>query len=318
MTRSTRTLLTRHPANPILHPRQFPGVDAMFNPTALRHEGKIVLFVSCTTYKGVGPGHGFRQTHIARSDDGIRFELSPTVLVDHEKFPEPFRSLGGVIDCRVTKIDDWFYFLTPQGAMHMGFAGCCTVMYRTKNFVDVELVDIVALPFNRGSSLFPEKINGMYYKLDRPGEGNDKGTIWISSSPDLIHWGRFRPLLTAGYAIWNTTKIGPTVPIKTKSGWLVLVHGVDTPCDGPHYSIGAILLDLNDPGNIIGLMNSPLLQPDEPYETNGRVDNVCFPCGALADEAKDELHLYYGAADTCVCLATGKLSDIVRACLENL
>lgn len=311
-----QNLLTRHPANPILHPRSFSGIDALFNPSVVRLGDEYIMMVSCTTYNGVGSSHGFRETRIARSNDGISWTLGEKPLIDHDAYPEPIRSLGGVIDCRLTKIDDWYYFLTPQGAMHMGFAGCCTVMYRTKDFTSAELVDIVALPFNRGSSLFPEKIAGTYWRLDRPGEGGQTGSIWASSSPDLVHWGHYRPVLAPGYAIWNTAKIGPTPPIKTGAGWLVLIHGVDEPCDGPHYSIGAILLDLNDPTRVIGKMMSPLLQPDMPYEANGRVDNVCFPCGALAEG--NALKLYYGGADTCICMAEGNISEIVNACVEGI
>ena len=125
-------------------------------------------------------------------------------------------------------------------------------------------------------------------------------------------------LLNPGYVRWGTQKIGPTPPIRTASGWLVIVHGVFRPCDGPHYSIGAILLDLEDPCRVIGKTTSFLLTPEEPYETNGLVDNVVFPCGAIADERGDELHLYYGAADTCICLATGSLSAVIEACKQQI
>jgi beta-1,4-mannooligosaccharide/beta-1,4-mannosyl-N-acetylglucosamine phosphorylase len=191
-------------------------------------------------------------------------------------------------------------------------------MYRTTDFKSIELVDVVALPFNRGSSLFPERLNGYFWRLDRPGEGAADGMIWVSRSPDLVHWGGFRPLLRNSYAIWNTGKVGPTPPIRVPEGWLVIMHGVDDEaCDGPHYSISAFMLAADDPTRVIGKMGSPLLIPTEPYETNGHVDNVVFPCGALADLALDELRIYYGAADTRVCLACGSLSEVVAACLEE-
>ena len=117
--------------------------------------------------------------------------------------------------------------------------------------------------------------------------------------------------------MWNTSKIGPTPPLRVPEGWLVIVHGVETPCDGPHYYIGAILLDADNPRKVIGKTRSWLLAPEMPYETNGQVDNVVFPCGALADIARDEPRLYYGAANARVCLATGSLSQVVRACIEE-
>ena len=274
-----------------------------------------MLLVSCTTYQN--PEHGFREMRVAMSHDGVHFTMADKPLIGHDECPSPIRDLGGVIDCRLTKIGEDYYFIAPQGAGHMGFSGCCSVMYKTRDFRSAELIDIVSLPFNRGSSLFPQKINGYYWRLDRPGENGDAGSIWIGCSPDLVHWGQFRPLLKPGYSIWNTSKIGPTPPVRVREGWLVIVHGVDSPCDGPHYYIGAMLLDAAEPRKVIGKTQSYLLAPEMPYETNGQVDNVVFPCGCLVDEAKDEIRIYYGAADTCIGLASGSLQQVVRACLEG-
>jgi beta-1,4-mannooligosaccharide/beta-1,4-mannosyl-N-acetylglucosamine phosphorylase len=312
-----RRILVRHPAYPILDPEQFSGIHALFNPAPIRlpHD-RLGLLVSCVVYGN--PERSFRETRLAVSDDGIHFDLAERSLFGSKGGQSPVDGFGGAIDCRVTQIGEEYYILTPQGTRETGFAGCCTVMYRTRDFEAVDFVDVVALPFNRGSSLFPERIEGYYWRLDRPGEGDMRGNIWLARSPDLIHWGGFRPLLGASYAIWNTGKIGPTPPIRVPQGWLVLIHGVDDePCDGPHYSIGALMLDKQDITCVLGRTQSPLLIPKEPYETNGNVDNVVFPCGALANLATDELSLYYGAADTRVCLATGSLSQVVQACLEG-
>lgn len=85
----------------------------------------------------------------------------------------------------------------------------------------MNIIDVVTQPHNRGASLFPEKINGMYVKLDRPSGGTGAlGTIWISFSPDLIHWRSFRPVLKPGYDVWNNLKVGPPHPFEpTKAGW---------------------------------------------------------------------------------------------------
>lgn len=310
-------ILQRHPANPLLDPDDFPGINTLFNPSPFLLEGKICLLVSVTKFNG-GPEGRFRETRLATSEDGIHFTLADQALIDQESLPPPVNRLGGIIDNRVTKIGEEFYFISPQGTWEIGFSGCCAVMYKTRDFKDIECVDIVTLPGNRGSSLFPEKIGGFYWRLDRPGEGEMKGTVWISRSPDLIHWGHFRPLLAGGYAMWNTAKIGPTPPIRVAEGWLVILHGVDQPCDGTHYYISAMLLDAENPGKILGKMHSYLLAPRERYETTGQVDNVVFPCGALAFPERDELWLYYGAADTRVCLAVGTLSHVVEACLKQL
>jgi predicted GH43/DUF377 family glycosyl hydrolase len=312
-----RRILTRHAANPILDPESYPGIHALFNPAPIQMpNGQTALLVSCILYGK--REHSYRETRLATSKDGVRFELADESLFPDLGPQSPVHRFGGIIDCRVTKIGDDYFILSPQGTHEAGYAGCCTVMYRTRDFKEVEFVDVVALPFNRGSSLFPEQIDGKYWRLDRPGEGSMEGNIWLSRSPDLVHWGAHRPLLSSSYAIWNTAKIGPTPPIRVNQGWLVIMHGVDDePCDGPHYAISAFLLDADDPTCVMGSMRSPLLIPREPYETNGHVDNVVFPCGVIVDVSKDELKLYYGAADTRVCLATGSLSEVVKACLEE-
>jgi beta-1,4-mannooligosaccharide/beta-1,4-mannosyl-N-acetylglucosamine phosphorylase len=257
------------------------------------------------------------ETRVARSKDGIYFTLEeePFIKLDTDRFPYNIINQH-VIDNRVTLIDDTYYILTPLGTCE--FDGPATLLGKTKDFKTYEPVEVITLPQNRGASLFSEKINGKYYKLDRPGGGAGScGPIWLSSSFDLIHWGEFRPVLRP-YNSWNWSKIGPTPPIKTEQGWLVIIHGVVAPCDGTHYSIGAMLLDLENPWKVIGKTYSTLLTPEMDYETRGRVDNVVFPCGAIADHARDELKLYYGGADTRVCLATGSLSEVVNACAENI
>ena len=125
-------------------------------------------------------------------------------------------------------------------------------------------------------------------------------------------------MLAAGYTTWAWHKIGPTPPIRTDRGWLEILHGVTSSCAGARYLIGAALLDLADPAKVVGKTRSYLLAPLAPYEQNGRVPNVVFPCGAIADHEQDRLRVYYGAADTSVCLATGSIREIVDACLREL
>ena len=311
-----RSILQRHPANPILKPEDYPGIYSMFNPSPVMVGKRTAMLVSLTHFTG-----RTSQTHVSWSDDGVHFtvEDKPFISIDIlEKHGYPYDIVcWNVIDNRITKIGDTYYILTPVSTMK--FDSSVTLLGKTRDFKTYELIEIIALPRNRGVSLFSEKIGGKYYRLDRPGAGTGCfGSIWLSSSPDLIHWGCHRPVLPPGYAKWNTTKIGPTPPIKTPQGWLTIVHGVRTPCDGCRYYISAVMLDLEQPWKVVGKMSSYLLYADAIYEANGHVDNVVFPCGAIADEAKDELRLYYGAADSRICLATGKLSDIIEACVKEL
>ena len=215
------------------------------------------------------------------------------------------------------------YIVRPAQVANVGPAA---VLEKTKDFKTCEFIECIALPSNRVPCIFPEKIGDYYVRLDRPynlHEREDpkyipdtdqiKAGIWISYSPDLIFWGMHRPLVypdsIPNYANW---KMGPTPPIKTKDGWLEIIHGVIKENGEFCYSIGAMLLDLYDPKKIIGVLENCILTPTEPYETQGRVKNVVFPCGAIADEENDKLRIYYGACDECIGLAEGSLSELLN------
>ena len=107
---------------------------------------------------------------------------------------------------------------------------------------------------------------------------------------------------------------GTVGPIKTSKGWLEIIHGTWNTCADTRYSVGAVLLDLNDPSKVIGCTKSWILTPQADYELTGHVSNVVFPCGCLVNEEKDEVRLYYGAADEKICLATGSLNELIEAC----
>ena len=311
-------IFKRHEGGPLLHVKDFPGKAQIYNPAPVQYGEETILLVSVVEHAATkGFGRDVGQTRVARSSDGINFELSEENFIGTQALGEPWERYHHFIDNRVTKIGDWFYIITP--VMVQGFDSPIGMLGRTKDFKTYERIETVTQPKNRGASLFPEKINGKYYKLDRPGGGDGgNGDIWISSSPDLVNWGEFKPVLAAGYRFWNVQKIGPTPPIKTKDGWLDIIHGVFTPAGGTYYYIGAILLDLKEPWKVIGKTNSYLMMPEEPWEQHGNCDNTIFPCGAIADYDKDQIRLYYGACDYAICLATGSLSETVDACLKGL
>lgn len=298
--------LFRHPENPIITPATVPGAHATFNCAQTMYNGKTILLVAIQPKTDSTP-----RIHVAESEDGVHF------TVRKEPFIEKSKKFGFIdtwcIDPRLTYIpeDDMYYITRPLDSPW----GTACVLGRTKDFETYEEMDIIALPHNRVPCIFGGKVNGKYVRLDRPNPSNPSvdggGRLWISFSNDLIHWGEHRPLL-GPYTLWNWTKIGPTPPVKTKDGWFSIIHGVTQSCTGSRYSMGALLLDLDDPSKIIGRTMSPILTPDAPYEYMGTVPNVVFPCGFIADENKDELRVYYGAADTYVGLASGKLSEIIR------
>ncbi|MCH2075068.1 MAG: glycoside hydrolase family 130 protein [Puniceicoccaceae bacterium] len=311
-------IFKRHKGGPLLHVKDFPGKAQIYNPAPVQCGDETILLVSVVEHAATkGFGRDVGQTRVARSRDGINFELSEENFIDTQALGEPWHRYHHFIDNRVTKIGDWYYIVTP--VMVQGFDSPIGMLGRTMDFKSYERIETITQPKNRGASLFPEKINGKYYKLDRPGGGDGgDGDIWISSSLDLVHWGEFKPVLAAGYRFWNVQKIGPTPPIKTEHGWLDIIHGVFTPAGGTYYYVGAILLDLDKPWKVIGKTNSYLMMPEEPWEQHGNCDNTIFPCGAIADYEKDQIRLYYGACDYAICLATGSLSETIEACQKGL
>ena len=241
-------LLKRYEGNPILKPTDFPGADGVRNCGQTTLGDETILLVSIDHRSNVYRGVRGRTTHVARSKDGIRFTINPEPFLQTPRAEEnPLRHTldGHPIDTRVTRIGETYYIIHPGGS---GW-GCCAFLGKTTDFSKYEFIEVIALPDNRVPCLFPAMIKGKYYRIDRPyrvGITNDThrmGNLWIASSPDLIHWGCFRPLLQAGFVSWGSVKVGPTPPIKTGAGWLTILHGVTHSCAGARYHLGAMLLD---------------------------------------------------------------------------
>jgi len=156
---------------------------------------------------------------------------------------------------------------------------------------------------NKGMALFPRKIGGLYAMLSR----QDNENIYLMFS-DNVHFWNERSLLLKPTFPWELVQIGNCgSPIETDAGWLVLSHGV-----GPmrEYSIGAFLLDRNDPSNVIGRLREPLLKPNY-NEREGYVPNVVYTCGALVHNR--ELIIPYGLADHATGFATVPLAEVLAA-----
>ena len=166
---------------------------------------------------------------------------------------------------------------------------------------------------NRNAVLFPEKIDGMYVLLHRP-DVNGGGSMWISRSPDLKYWGDTEVVTPKRSGLWDSIKIGAgTPPIKTNAGWLVIIHAVCGNCAGNYYTMGTVLLDLKNPGKMIGRSTGCVMRPEADYEQTGFVPNVIFPTGAIL-ENNGEVKIYYGAADNYECMATANIKDLIKSC----
>lgn len=299
-------ILIKHPANPIITPSMMPAdVLYVFNPGAIKHGDEYVLIMNATTLDDV---HRF---WLARSGDGVHFTVNPSPL-DWPP-PDPIHPETRTYDPRITKIDDEYIILYAsdllQNDVRVGIV-------RTHDFSSFQRVAIASDLGNRNGALFPERIDGLYVRLDRPfGNELNPCSMWMSYSPDLVYWGRSRPLTYKGKPFHDAHKLGAgAVPIRTQAGWLEIYHTVSTTCNGFIYRLKAMMLDLEDPSRIIGYTRDFILWPEHDYEMRGRVMNVVFTCNALL-ELDGTVRIYYGAADTNIGLAEGRLDDIVAACL---
>jgi beta-1,4-mannooligosaccharide/beta-1,4-mannosyl-N-acetylglucosamine phosphorylase len=211
-------------------------------------------------------------------------------------------------DPRVVWLEDRYHVTWCNG-----YHGPTIGIGYTFDFEKFHFMENALLPFNRNGVLFPRKINGAYVMLNRPSDNGHTpfGDIYLSQSPDLIHWGRHRFVMGTRDG-WQSTKIGAgPVPIETSEGWLLFYHGVLTSCNGFVYSFGAALLDLDKPWKVIHRGGPYLLSPQTYYECVGDVPNVAFPCATLFDSQTGRIAIYYGGADTVTALAFAKLDEIL-------
>jgi predicted GH43/DUF377 family glycosyl hydrolase len=272
------------------------------------HDDKRLVIEDVRKYNWKGRDYLSSLSHfrLAESENGIHFKIAdkPWLLPDGEN--ENF----GVEDARVTKIED-SYFVNFTAASDDGYV---TSLVKTHDFLSYERKGIIFPPLNKDVALFSEKIQGKYWALHRPEViPFGKPSIWVATSPNLIHWGAHHVLLRPDIGRWNNDKIGGgPPPIKTPEGWLVIFHGVaiNDQKQGEFYSLSAMLLDLDDPRKIIA-HKTPILFPQEDYETKAFVKNVVFSNGAVYLEEKDELLVYYGAGDESIGLAKTKLKDFL-------
>ena len=301
---------TRYPGNPIITFDSMPyRCHAVFNPGAVLAGDETILLLRVEDLEGAS------HITIARSRDGVTgWTIDPKPLLspnhDHGGSYEEY----GCEDPRVTYLDDigkWIIAYTAYSPMGAGVA-----LALTSDFVTVERLGLTLAPNNKDAAVFPGKIGGKYWMLHRPAAGEIEH-IWVTDSPDLRHWGHPTMLLNErGGPWWDSLKVGAsTIPIRTDQGWLILYHGVKNFPVGPAYRLGAPLEHLQNPRRLIARLPYWILAPREYYETTGQVPNVVFPCGHTL--VGDELRLYYGAADTCVCLASGSLQEILCSLMEH-
>jgi predicted GH43/DUF377 family glycosyl hydrolase len=303
------TLITRYKHNPILTKNDVPYEVATVHNAGVTKFGNeyIMLFRSHKL-------NGRSILGLARSRDGYHFK------VEEKPFMEPGTSgifaeyeAFGVEDPRITCIDGEYWITYSAYSRH----GVRIGLAKTTDWKTVERFSLITEADYRNVVIFPEKINGLYARLDRPHSEISPWSIWISYSPDLRYWGDSQLIMKPEPYHWDEMKIGPGAPpIKTDKGWLSIYHGVFPTMDGNVYRLGVALHDLDDPAKIIGVGDNWILQPEEPYEITGYVHNVVFTCGAVPED-DGTVKIYWGGADTVMCVGTARIDDLVDLCLTN-
>ncbi|MCH7774749.1 MAG: glycoside hydrolase family 130 protein [Bacteroidetes bacterium] len=302
-------LVTRYDKNPILTKDDVPyPVATVHNAGVVKHNGSYIMLFRSHQYNG--------RSIIGRadSDDGFSFTvhskpfLTPStegIFAEYEEF--------GIEDMRICPVEDYYLLTYSAYSRH----GVRIALARTTDFEKVERIALITEADLRNVVIFPVKFDDRYVRLDRPHSEISPWSIWISYSPDLIHWGDSRVIMKPVQYHWDEMKIGPGAPpVKTEKGWLHIFHGVFETMSGAVYRLGVALHDLNDPAKIIGVSDQWILQPEDTWEITGYVPNVVFTCGVVPED-DGTIKIYWGGADTVMCTGTAKINDLVQLCLTN-
>jgi predicted GH43/DUF377 family glycosyl hydrolase len=294
--------------NPLFGLRDVPfAASDVYNAACIRQDDEYHLLVTIEHLEG---DCGIYR---ARSEDGRSFTMDEEPLLSgRDEDAHPVYESHGVRDARVTRLEDECYICYLAQSQH----GVRLAMARTNGTEKPERLGLVSQPDTKGGSLFPRKIKGKYARLERPREG---GNIWISYSEDLLHWGGWECVMTPRHGYWDYHRIGTGCPpIYTPDGWLIIYYGVRQKPNSDLFRLGAAFLDLDEPTHVLGRSNVPILAPSESYERLGDVQNIVFTCGAMINEEKNDLlEIYYGAADSCICLGTVPLHVLNRVCFGS-
>jgi beta-1,4-mannooligosaccharide/beta-1,4-mannosyl-N-acetylglucosamine phosphorylase len=296
-----RGVVWRSAANPIIPRDLLPASNSIFNSAVVPYKGQFAGVFRCDDTRRE------MRLHSGKSADGLHWEIDPEPIRFVCEDPEIGNFVYGY-DPRVCWIEDRYYVTWCNG-----YHGPTIGVAYTYDFKTFHQTENAFLPFNRNGVLFPRKIGGKYAMLSRPSDGGHTpfGDIFYSESPDMVHWGCHRHVM-APRGSWQSTKIGagPT-PIETTEGWLLIYHGVLTSCNGFVYSMGAALLDPDQPWKVLYRTEPYILSPQKLYECVGDVPNVVFPCASLADAETGRIAIYYGGADTVTCLAFTRVNELI-------
>jgi len=307
MARKTeRDVIRRCKSNPLItvYDLGFQCSD-IYDAGVVKLEGEYLLLVTVEALQGQC------SIYRAHSTDGQHFSVEKTPFLSPAR-TGPFARYErlGVRDPRITCIDGTYYIVY----LAEGDYGVRLALASTKDFQSSERIAFVSQPDTKNGALFPKKINGRFALLERPQE---RTSIWIKYSDDLIYWGNHQLVMTPRGGYWDADRVGAaSPPIEIDDGWLLVYYGVKQTSAGPLFRLGAAVLDRDDPSKVLARSNIPILSPREKYERIGDVNNLVFSCGALLN-GNNEVKVYYGGSDSCLCLGTAPLDDILRVCYES-
>jgi len=318
---------------PIFTAKDIPyDASLIFNAGVIKHNCKYVMIfrndygTDKEKFENEGKFFDGTSVGVAVSDNGIdNWQVFDKPLIDSKDYEGT--EIQRLYDPRVIKIENQLYLCLAMDTKH-GLRGVIATLSDTLDSFEILSASV---PDNRNMVLFPEKINGMYCRLERPmpvySRGRDRFDVWFSDSPDLRYWGNVQFVLGVEDVPYADDKVGPAAPpIKTEKGWLTLIHAVDRDESRgkngwekswkKRYTAGIMLLDLENPSKVIGICKEPLIAADLPYENeDGFRQDVIFPCGMILED-DGEVKIYYGASDTVTCLATARVEDLLALCTE--
>lgn len=298
----------RYSENPIIDRNPIKNVARIFNSAIVPYDGAFI---------GVFRGeqlNGIPNIYIGYSKDGIHWNYEEEMIAFVDQAGNDFMPKYAY-DPRLVKVEDAYYIMWCTD-----FYGASIGMAKTQDFKTFVRVDNPFIPFNRNAVMFPRKIRDNFVLLSRPSDSGHTpfGDIFLSESPDLVYWGKHRHVMGKGSNWWESVKVGGgAAPIETTEGWLLFYHGVSGTCNGLIYSMGAAILDMDNPSIVKYRCKNFLLTPEAWYEERGFVSNVLFPCATLQDADSGKIAIYYGAADSYVAMAFTTLEDVVDYVKEN-
>ncbi len=301
-----RDVIRRCRSNPLISLKDFPfRISDIWNAGVVRFDGQYLLLITVEMLEG--------QSNIyrARGNDGEHFALDKVpFMTPAEDGPSGVHESVGIRDVRITPVDGAYFLTYVAGGDHGQRIG----LARTNDFRSVERIAYASQVDVKSGALFPRKIGGKYALLKRPDAGE---SIWLAYSEDLLYWGGATVVMTPRGGYWDATRIGTAAPpIEIDEGWLLIYYGEKHTSAGPLVRLGAAVLDRNEPARVIARSNIPILSPRDPYERIGDVPNVVFSCGAILED-DGQVKVYYGASDSCICLGTAKLDDILDVCRDS-